>query len=425
MAQSTDAGSNSYRYVILISCSMMLALVYMSLSSWGVAVPELKETFNLSSTAIMAGSAMLLAGYSIGSFFEGRWLNVLGWRKLFGIVMALFIAASLLIPYTASYGLILLLRFIQGWGLVVVITSALVSGWFPARERGMANGILLGAIALGVALGGWLTGLLYPYGWKNVFLILAGINAAGIIIFYLTIRDVPEQVEEIEDTAASPEESEKQINFNIYTHPAMWLCGIAMFCTFFNGYGMYAFLADYLYSINLTPQQVGLLVLINGSIGVISTPVGGYVSDLLIRKTGNPLKARSMGMGIVGFLVGLVGCILVPHLAPLGITMAGISVLIAGWGTPATNGPIVSVPSDIFGAKAAGEAIGLVLLIAGAGGIISPIAVTWLASTYGWFVGWYVTAAAAGIGLIITLILPRYQRSSPTSGKKDGEVCGS
>ncbi len=66
-----------------------------------------------------------------------------------------------------------------------------------------------------------------------------------------------------------------------------------------------------------------------------------------------------------------------------------------------------------FGAKAAGEAIGLVLLIAGAGGIISPILVTWLASTYGWYVGWYVTAAAAGLGFIISMILPRY---SPDRG---------
>ena len=94
MTAKSDLGSNPYRYVILLSNSLMLALVYMSLSSWGVAVPELKEAFNLSSPMIMAGSALLIAGYSIGGYFQGRWLNHVGWRKLFGIVMFFFILSS-------------------------------------------------------------------------------------------------------------------------------------------------------------------------------------------------------------------------------------------------------------------------------------------------------------------------------------------
>lgn len=398
--------ANPYRFVILFSNSLMLTIVYMSLSSWGVAVPELKEVFNLSSPAIMAGTALLVAGYSVGSYFQGRLISKLGWRKLFGVVMFFFVLASILIPFTSSYGLILLLRFIQGWGLIVVITSTIVGGWFPVHERGIANGILLGAVALGVALGGLLTGVLYPYGWKKIFLILAGLDIVGIIIFYATVRDIPE--EEVTDVVSEESASESATNFNIYTHPAMWLLGLAMFCTFFNGYGMYAVIADYLFSLNFTPGEVGLLVLFNGLIGVISTPAGGYFSDLWVKKSGKVIRGRSLGLGIVGFLVGFVGCALVPRLAPLGFSTAVISVLIAGWGSPATNSPILSLPSDIFGAKTAGEAIGLVLLIAGAGGIISPILVAWIASTYGWSMGWYLTAAAAGVGLIISMVLPKY-----------------
>ncbi len=58
-----------------------------------------------------------------------------------------------------------------------------------------------------------------------------------------------------------PPAQDKASSFNIYTHPAMWLSGLAMFCTFFNAYGMYAFLGgDYLYSIGLGPREVGSLV---------------------------------------------------------------------------------------------------------------------------------------------------------------------
>ena len=47
----------------------------------------------------------------------------------------------------------LLLRFLQGFGLVVTITNSLVCGWFPTRQRGLASGVLLGCIALGAAVG--------------------------------------------------------------------------------------------------------------------------------------------------------------------------------------------------------------------------------------------------------------------------------
>ena len=74
--------------------------------------------------------------------------------------------------------------------------------------------------------------------------------------------------------------------------------------------------------------------------------------------------------------------------------------------SPAANGPICSLPSDVFGAKIGGGAVGFILLVAGAGGVIAPIAVPAIASAFGWNVGWYVTGAAALIGLGVCLFTP-------------------
>lgn len=400
--------SVSKKYSVLFGCSLMLTIAYMALSSWSAAVPELSSTFNLSNTMVQVGNGALIAGYAVGSFIEGKMLNSIGWKKTFIMAMSLFILGSVLIPFVTNYGVIILLRFLMGFGLIVNITCALVGGWFPTRQRGLAVGILVGCIGLGSAMGGYLTGILNPMvGWKNTFLLLAAITVGGVIIFLLTVKSPPEKLED--DFSSAGGVKEPEFKGNIYAQPALWLFALALMCVFFNVYGMYAFLANYMHSIGYSAQEVSLIVLFNGLIAIVSTPVGGWVSDRLIAKTGNVLKSRAYSVAFVGALVGTLGCLLTPFLAPMGFGAAILGAVIAGWGCPATNSPILSLPSDIFGSKAAGPANGVVILIAGIGGVVSPVLVAQLADTIGWAAGWFSIAAASAVCFIISLILPRFK----------------
>ncbi len=388
----------------------MLSLVYMSLTSWSVAVNELAAAFSLSTPLIQAGSSLLIAGYAIGSFFEGRMVARIGWRKTFGLVMVAFIVASALIPVMTNYYAILFLRFVQGWGCIVVVTCAIVSSWFPTKERGLALGILLGAIGLGSALGGYVGGVLTPLmGWKNTFWVITAMTLVGIAVFLLLVKEAPpleeEQVAEKQTAnAAAPK-------VNLYREVGLWLLGLATLCCFFNIYGIYAFLAEYLYTLGYSAQDVGKIVFLNGFIAIFSTPIGGWISDKLVPRKG-ALKARTWTNAWVAMFVGFVGCVLMPHLAPLGLGSALIIAMVAGWGIPATNGPGLSLPSDLFGAAAAGPGVGMVVLIAGAGGIIAPMFVPWLARQTSWTVAWYVTALPAAVGLVINLVLGNYRMRS-------------
>ncbi|GFG48583.1 MFS transporter [Mycolicibacterium agri] len=379
----------------------MLSLVYMSLTSWSVAVNELADSFALSPGAIQVGSAALIAGYAIGGFFQGKWIPRFGWRRVFLVVITAFLIASALIPVVPSYPVILLLRFVQGWGCMVVLMCAILSAWFPVKKRGLAIGILLGAIGLGSALGGYITGILNPImGWQNTFWVITAITVVGAVAFLLIVDDAPP----LEEEAATAADTAGAGGRSVYADPRLWLLGAATFCCFFNCYGMYAYLAQYLYSVGFTSAAVGTVVLVNGLIAVVSTPFGGWFSDRLVPRLG-PLRARTFTNAWVAMFVGAVGCVLIPHLAPLGFGLALLTAAIAGWGIPATNGPGLSLPSDLLGSKAAGPAVGLVILIAGSGGIIAPAWVPMLAASHGWTLGWYITAAAAVIGLVINLIL--------------------
>jgi len=401
---STNA---NYKNVVLIVCSFFLGLVYMSLSSWAISVPELSAAFSLSSTAVMLGSGILIAGYAIGSFVQGRLMAKIGWRKIFNVVMSAFIVATFLIPLTKNYPVILILRFIQGWGLVVTITNTLVCGWFPSRQRGMASGILLGFIALGVAIGSLLTGFTTPlYGWQFNFYLLGGLTLAGMVLFNIFMKTPPDVIQGDVVLAESDPQFVIPPGKSIYSHPVMILLGLGMFCVFFNVYGMYSFVGNFFYSVGYDAAQVGLMGFWIGAIGFVSTPFGGWVGDNFVKKGVPPIKARAYSMAVVAFLIGGLGCILMPHLAPLNFNIAVLAALISGWGCPAANGPICSLPSDVFGAKRGGEAVGFILLIAGIGGVVSPILIPYIASVAGWAIGWYVTGASAFVGFIICLLIP-------------------
>ena len=209
-------------------------------------------------------------------------------------------------------------------------------------------------------------------------------------------------------------EKEKEIsednNKNLFKEPALWLLGVATLCCFFNCYGMYAFLPEYLYTLDYSAGDVAKIVFLNGFIAVISTPLVGWISDRRVSKYG-ALKARTWANIWPALFVGLVGCILMPYLAPVNIFLAFLVSLIAGWGVPATNGPGLSLPADLFGSAASGPGVGLVLLVAGAGGIIAPILVPWLAAQTSWTIGWYVTAAPCLVAMFINMYLSKYKRA--------------
>ncbi len=405
-----EGNSAKGKYAALIGCTLMLTIVYMSLTSWSVAVNELSKTFDLSAPLIQAGTSMQIAGYVIGGFSEGKLIGRFGWRKVFTVVIVAFIIASALIPIVNNYYIILLLRFVQGCGWMVALTSHVVSSWFPTKERGLALGILLGAIGVGSAFGGYVGGILTPImGWRNAFWVIAAISIIGAIIFYAMVRVAPPLEEEEQQQEEVTVEEEQQRS--LFKEPALWLLGLSTLCCFFNCYGMYAYLAQYLYTLDYSAGDVALVVLLNGLIAIISTPLVGWISDKRVAKHG-ALKARTWANIWPALFVGLVGSVLMPHLAPLNIGCALLVALIAGWGVPATNGPGLSLPADLFGSAASGSGVGLVLLVAGAGGIIAPIFVPWLADQTSWTVGWYVTAAPCLIAMFINMYLSRYKRKA-------------
>jgi len=71
-----------------------------------------------------------------------------------------------------------------------------------------------------------------------------------------------------------------------------------------------------------------------GLIGVVSTLLGGVISDRLILRGVDPVKARAYVMAIPGFLFAGVTTVFFPIFAQASYEALLLMAALAGWGVP-------------------------------------------------------------------------------------------
>jgi MFS family permease len=401
---------SSYRWVILVINFIFLTFAYAGLSTWAIAVPKLAETFSLTPSQTQLGASMLMAGYAVGSFVESFIAARIGFKKTGLLAAALLLIPQFAIPYTSSYGLILFLRFIQGWGVVWFITTSMTTAWFPLEERGMASGIVSGGIPFGIGVGGVIAGwLLQVLGtWQRSFIYFGFVVLVIVIIWAILARDPQVNPDE---GAVSQTANNSLKKVNPFTLAAGWLVAFCLFSNAFQLIGFNTVLPNYMYDLGYGTTQAGTAILLAGLIGVISTPLGGVFSDRLIKKGMEPTKARAYIMAIPGFLIAGIATIAFPFIAQNGYGALLVMAVIACWGVPLTNASIGALPLDMLkDPEIAGKLFGLTILVGISGAVIAPFLITAISTSIGWNAAFGVLGAVALVGVLLGLIIPSFRQ---------------
>lgn len=408
----TRPKESSYRWVILAVNFVFLAFAYASLTTWAVAIPGLSKTFSLTPAEAQLGSSLLMAGYAIGSFVESFVAARIGLKKTGLLAAILLLAPQFAIPFLGNYDLILLLRFLQGWGLVWFVTTSMTTAWFPLEQRGMASGVVGGAIPFGIGFGGLVTGWLLELAgtWQKSFIEFGVIVAIVASLWALLAQDPPADAPPPSPDAAKPSAR----SFNPFASLVGWLVALCLFANAWQLIGLNTVLPSYMYSLGYRPAQAGTAILVVGLIGVVSTPLGGVISDRLILRGVEPVKARAYVMAIPGFLVAGAATIFFPFLARSGYVALLLMAALAGWGVPLTNASIGALPTDMFHSPdRAGKLFGLIILVGISGGVIAPYVITTISTSAGWTMAFAVLGIGALAGMMIGLLIPRFGRVTP------------
>lgn len=179
---------------VLVASILGSSMAFIDGTAVNVALPALQATFRASITDIqwvvesytLFLSALLLTGGSLGDLF--------GQRKIFGVGVGLFAAASIYCGLAPDIRHLIIARAIQGVGGALLVPSslALLSVSFSRKELGRAIGTWSGATSITSAAGPVLGGLLAQHAsWRWVFIINVPLAVIVGAIVLLRIPNSP------------------------------------------------------------------------------------------------------------------------------------------------------------------------------------------------------------------------------------------
>ena len=186
--------------LVLISIAQLMVVLDATIAN--IALPYIQDTLHISDanlTWVVTGYALAFGGLLL---LGGRLGDLYGRRRIFMIGLIIFAVASLLGGIAGNEGTLLAARGLQGLGAALASPAALalITTTFPAgppRNRAFAvYAAMSGAgAAVGLILGGWLTGSgfdlfgVHVHGWRLTFLINVPI---GLIAAYFAPKVLSE-----------------------------------------------------------------------------------------------------------------------------------------------------------------------------------------------------------------------------------------
>ncbi|WP_016996403.1 MFS transporter [Kocuria atrinae] len=277
----------------------------------GLAVPVLP----LLPSVVEAGPAMtgiLFGSYAIAliiaALLSGRLVDRVGPKIPLLIGMVGLAAATLIFAVGEPFWLLLLARFAQGvaGGMSWVAGLALIAATTSFDRRGMAMGIAISTITLGVLIGPPLAGYMVgEFGTASPFILAAGIAVLDGILRIILVRDVPR----IADDTGGP--------MSVLRVPGSWSIVIAIML----GAAVIAALEPVLpVQLSESPFVIGLLFALAALVGVIANPVVGSMVSRV-----SPRILIGLGIAsVVGSLL-LVGWATMLWQIAIGMALLGAS----------------------------------------------------------------------------------------------------
>lgn len=183
-------GKYSIKWLIFIAMSIMQIMLNFDLTAMSIVIAPMVRDLNAS----LSTTQWMMNGYMIASavfiIAAGKYSEIFGKKLVFVIGVLLFIFSSLLIACATNQSIVIVGRVAQGVGAAIVspLSIAMVFDVFPANQKNIAIGFLVGIMGLAQCVGPTLSGFLVQYfSWRWVFLVnipLGIITVALILFFY-------------------------------------------------------------------------------------------------------------------------------------------------------------------------------------------------------------------------------------------------
>lgn len=389
------------RYRVLRMAFLLAIITFLDRVCISVAAPFMMQDLGISVVQMSVIFSAFTLAYSLFEVPSGWLGDVIGPRRVLTRIVLWWSAFTMLTGMAQGFRSLVVIRFLFGAGEAGAFPNVVRSfgQWFPARERGMANGVLF----LGSRLGGALAApavlvLVRLWGWRVSFAVFGLIGVVWAVAWFRSYRDNPADHPDVD---AAERAWIEQDGPAIATHAnTPWgvllrsrnlhaIC--AMY--FALGYGLYFYftwLPTYLIQeLKFSLLAGGLFSSLPFLLAGAANITGGWYTDYLARTSG--LRHARVTLGSVSFGMSAVFIIASTIVAPpvakallLALALASADfALSACW----------SVCLDV-GAAHAGVVSGFMNTSGNLGGFVGPIVVGLMVDRWhSWTYPFYVTAA--------------------------------
>lgn len=391
----------------------------------------------------LLGSTALVAAF-VGAFVFGRLADVIGRKKIYGVLAIIMAAGALATAFAPNFTWLLIFRFILGIGIGgdYPVSAVLMSEYSNRKDRGKLVGLVFSMQAVGLVLGPIVAITLLGSGIPNdiawrLMLGLGAIPAAAVIWLRRQMPESPRYVARVQGKAQEARQSLSRFVGAQITGSAEVKRQRLSFWQFISNpkYLLYLvgtagtwFVFDYAYYGNSISMPLVLKL-----VAPSATPITTYAWTLIVfavaavpgyalavskmDKIGHK-KLQLIGFIFMGLAFGIIG--IVPNMTSMIVPFLivfGASYFFAEFGPNTTT---FVMASEVYPTSVRTTGHGISAGVAKIGAFIGVFVFPILTATFGLRGTLFITFLFSIVGVLLTLLLPEpAQRSLETVSGED------
>lgn len=401
------------------------AISYIERNNVTVVGVQMKPYFELSDIQLGNLYSAFVLGYALFQFPAGVLADRFGPRRVLGVAMLLWgcftiltaLVGYLRLPYALdAFSVLVVVRFLLGITVSPTYPAAgrSIRRWVSSPRRAAANAVVITGIGVGMALTPpILVYFMSAFDWQKAVL-LSSLPAFVMAITWLasakneaTGEDGVESVQEGEDRAS--DQTPGQPRAPLLANKNLWLLTLSYSL---QGYVFYVFATWFFIYLkeerHFKLKDSAWLAALPWLLTLVTTPLGGVVSDRLVRAYGHSWGRRLVPLLALSAAAVLLACgsrAADPYLAVGLLTVCQALVMStegAFWGS------VLEISREHAGAGG-----GILNMGGNLGGFVAPTLTPLIAAHLGWVPALDLAAAiAATAGLVWLFISPGTLKSS-------------
>ncbi|WAL81233.1 MFS transporter [Pandoraea sp. XJJ-1] len=410
----------SYRRGWIAVFLFSLAMInYMDRIALSIAAAPIAAEFHLSTVNMGYLFSSFIWSYALFLLPMGMLLDKFGTKRIAGIGIFIWSAATALTGVAGSFGALLAARLVMGAGESSSnpVGAKVIRQWIPTGERGVVTALFNSGSYAGPAICSVLLAyLVAAHGWRTSFVIAGGIGMVWLLA-WLIFFNAPEKAKWLSDAEREKIVHEREVRpagaapgqqtqglLTLMKTPTLWGLALTQGCNVYTQYLFLTWLPSYLHATrHLSIAKTGLFAAVPYAVSVVLCVLAGRLSDMYVKRGGVATGRRRNAVALA-MLTGAV-ILAVPFTSNMTLLLVVFSVTLTG--IASTTSLNFALLNDLLpSAKDVGKAMAFVVVGGNVFGMIAPIATGYVIAetgSYDWAFGIAGLLLVAGAAIAMSM----------------------